>query len=111
MKGKMKPPMHKRVIMTSVAIILGFSIVFGFMLNQLYVQSYIAMYSADLVTAVPQIIGELRRDKVLKLGERAPSDLPPPSMLKPIILLLSAIRRCRQLDVLSSAQGRHARHL
>lgn len=80
MKGKMKPPMHKRVIMTSVAIILGFSIVFGFMLNQLYVQSYIAMYSADLVTAVPQIIGELRRDKVLKLGERAPSDLPPPSM-------------------------------
>lgn len=69
MKGRMMPQIHKRVITTSIAIILGFSVAFGLILNQLYVQSYIAMYSADLVTAVPQIMSELRRDDLIRMGK------------------------------------------
>lgn len=66
------PEIHKRVMVTSIAIIMAFSLALGMVINQIYVQSYIAMYSANLVTEVPHIIGELRRDNMLELGDNAP---------------------------------------
>ncbi|WP_407332899.1 ATP-binding protein [Enterovibrio sp. 27052020O] len=74
MTTKITPPIHKRVISTSIAIILVFSVAFGLLLNQLYTNSYIAIYSADLVSAVPNIFSELRRDKVLELDKNHPSE-------------------------------------
>ncbi|PKF50773.1 histidine kinase [Enterovibrio nigricans] len=83
MKQKMTPPMHKRVIATSISIILVFSIAFGLLLNQLYIKSYVALYSTDLVTAVPHIVGELRRDRLLALARsnivQAPKNIDSPS--------------------------------
>ncbi|WP_062712704.1 ATP-binding protein [Grimontia marina] len=72
MTRNMMPEIHKRVMVTSIAIILAFSLGLGVVINQIYVKSYIAMYSADLVTEVPHIIGELRQDNMLQLGENAP---------------------------------------
>ena len=66
MTRNMMPEIHKRVMVTSIAIILAFSLGLGVVINQIYVKSYIAMYSADLVTEVPHIIGELRQDNMLK---------------------------------------------
>ncbi|MDD1794973.1 ATP-binding protein [Enterovibrio makurazakiensis] len=66
MAAKISSPIHKRVISTSIGIILVFSIAVGVLLNQLYVQNYSALYAADLVSAVPDIIRELRQDKPLK---------------------------------------------
>ncbi|MEZ8143301.1 ATP-binding protein [Enterovibrio sp. FF113] len=74
MATKITPPIHKRVISTSIAIILVFSLAFGLLLNQLYINSYIAIYSADLVSAVPNIFSELRRDRILDLDKDDPSD-------------------------------------
>ncbi|WP_325893049.1 ATP-binding protein [Grimontia sp. NTOU-MAR1] len=67
------PQIHKRVISTSIAIISMFSLLIGFLINQVYVKNYVAMYSSELVAEVPHIVGELRRDNMLELGQNAPN--------------------------------------
>ncbi|USH01317.1 GHKL domain-containing protein [Grimontia kaedaensis] len=73
MARKMMPQIHKRVISTSIAIIFLFSLLVGFLINQVYVKNYVAMYSSQLVAQVPHIVGELRRDNMLELGQNAPN--------------------------------------
>lgn len=58
-------PIHKRVIITSAAIILLFTLLLGFVINLLYKQSYLSIYTAELITAVPRIVSELRQDNPL----------------------------------------------
>ncbi|MFL7008782.1 ATP-binding protein [Enterovibrio norvegicus] len=66
-KPKMPSPIHRRVITTSISIILVFTVALGLVLNQLYNKSYLALYSSDLLSAVPQIVGELKRDNLLEI--------------------------------------------
>ncbi|WP_158174785.1 ATP-binding protein [Grimontia hollisae] len=68
MARKMMPEIHKRVIVTSISIIMVFSLALGVVINEIYVKNYIAMYSTNLVTEVPSIIGELQRDNMLMLN-------------------------------------------
>lgn len=68
MTSKISPPIHKRVIMTSVAIIFAFTVVLALVLNQLYKKNHIALYSVDLLTAVPSLVRELKQDKIITLN-------------------------------------------
>ncbi len=52
-------PIHKRVIITSAAIILFFTVLLGFAINLLYKQSYLSLYTAELIAAMPRTLDEL----------------------------------------------------
>ncbi len=68
MKDKLPSPIHKRIILTSVVIIFAFSIVLGLVLSQLYKKSQITLHSIDLLSAVPELVRELRHDKAHELN-------------------------------------------
>lgn len=80
--SKMHPPIHKRVILTSVSIIFIFSVVLGLVLNQLYKKSHIALFSVDLLSAVPELVRELRRDNVFEFKNHVFDNAPSSPSLK-----------------------------
>ncbi|KLV10787.1 MULTISPECIES: ATP-binding protein [Photobacterium] len=66
MKHILQPRLRRRVLVTSVAIIVLITSALAGVINQLYSQSYMAAYSSELVAQMPMVVAQLNRDGLIK---------------------------------------------
>lgn len=66
MKGLLQPRLRRRVLGTSVAIIVLITSALAGVINQLYSQSYMAAYSSELVAQMPMVVAQLNRAGLIK---------------------------------------------
>ncbi|MGF1691776.1 ATP-binding protein [Photobacterium kagoshimensis] len=66
MSNIIQPRLRRRVLVTSVAIIVLITSALAGVINQLYTQSYIAAYSSDLATQMPMVVAQLNRAGLIK---------------------------------------------
>ncbi|MGF1723283.1 ATP-binding protein [Photobacterium nomapromontoriensis] len=66
MKGIIQPRLRRRVLVTSVAIIVLITSALAGVINQLYSQSYMAAYASDLVAQMPIVVAQLNRAGLIK---------------------------------------------
>ncbi|WP_299018229.1 ATP-binding protein [uncultured Photobacterium sp.] len=66
MNQLLKPRLRRRVLVTSVAIIVLITSALAGVINQLYSQSYMAAYSSDLVAQMPMVVAQLNRAGLIK---------------------------------------------
>lgn len=60
-----KPRLRRRVIATSVAIIVVVTTALAAMINKLYTQSYMTNYSSELVAQIPMVVAQLKEAGVV----------------------------------------------
>lgn len=61
-----QPRLRRRVLVTSVAIIVLITSALAGVINQLYSQSYMAAYSSELVAQMPMVVAQLNRAGLIK---------------------------------------------
>ncbi|OAN13691.1 ATPase [Photobacterium jeanii] len=61
-----QPRLRRRVLVTSVAIIVLITSALAGVINQLYTQSYIAAYSSELAAQMPMVVAQLNRAGLIK---------------------------------------------
>lgn len=66
MKNIIQPRLRRRVLVTSVAIIVLITSALAGVINQLYSQSYMAAYSSELVAQMPMVVAQLNRAGLIK---------------------------------------------
>ncbi|PSU35147.1 ATP-binding protein [Photobacterium lutimaris] len=66
MKRIIQPRLRRRVLVTSVAIIVLITSALAGVINQLYSQSYMAAYSSELVAQMPMVVAQLNRAGLIK---------------------------------------------
>ncbi|HIF9243741.1 TPA: ATP-binding protein [Photobacterium damselae] len=66
MKPLIPPRLRRRVLVTSVAIIVLITSALAGVINQLYSQSYMASYSSELVAQLPMVVAQLNRAGLIK---------------------------------------------
>ena len=74
-----QPRLRRRVLGTSVAIIVLITSALAGVINQLYSQSYMAAYSSELAAQMPMVVAQLNRAGLIKdvdkwIGSVDPSD-------------------------------------
>ena len=79
MSKLLQPRLRRRVLVTSVAIIVLITSALAGVINQLYSQSYMAAYSSELVAQMPMVVAQLNRAGLIKdvdkwIGSIDPSD-------------------------------------
>jgi len=62
----LQPRLRRRVLVTSVAIIVLITSALAGVINQLYSQSYMAAYSSELVAQMPMVVAQLNRAGLIK---------------------------------------------
>ncbi len=62
----LQPRLRRRVLVTSVAIIVLITSALAGVINQLYSQSYMASYSSELVAQMPMVVAQLNRAGLIK---------------------------------------------
>ncbi|KLV04743.1 ATPase [Photobacterium aquae] len=70
MKALIQPRLRRRVLVTSVAIIVLITSALAGVINQLYSQSYMAAYSSELVAQMPMVVAQLNRAGLIKDMDR-----------------------------------------
>ncbi|MCW8327317.1 ATP-binding protein [Photobacterium sp. SDRW27] len=66
MSQLLQPRLRRRVLVTSVAIIVLITSALAGVINQLYSQSYMAAYSSELVAQMPMVVAQLNRAGLIK---------------------------------------------
>ncbi|PSW07312.1 ATP-binding protein [Photobacterium lipolyticum] len=70
MRRILQPRLRRRVLVTSVAIIVLITSALAGVINQLYTQSYMAGYSSELVAQMPMVVAQLNRAGLIKDVDR-----------------------------------------